>query len=594
MGVRRVQRRLAAIVTADVVGYSRLMSEDETGTLANLKRCREAIIAPTITEHGGRTLKLMGDGMLVEFGSAVDALECAVAIQRGMATRNADVERNRRIFLRIGINVGDVIVEDDDLYGDGVNVAARLETLASAGGICISGTVHDQVAGKIAQTPVYMGKQALKNIEKPVRAYRIQADDAVVVAEESGGASVEALTLDFLPPERPSVAIVPFKSMGADPEQAYLADGIRLGIQSTLVQLSGLFLVNAPAMNAYRGQDVTPGLVGSELDVRYVLEGAVQKAGNRVRATVQLTDVAAKATIWAERYDRLLDDVFDLQDEISREVVSSLSVRLFSSDIDPTSFGKLSGSEAREYFCRGISHLYKGTPEDNVVARETFEKLFRVEPRSVLGPSNVSVTHWVDAFFGWSDNTKESIERATEWAERALEYAENNGLGHTVLGHLQLLERRYEEALAISAKGVQLRPNCPMAHGLLGSVLNYYGDPQGAVKSLRNALGLSRVYPVWLINLLAAAYRDSGQVDLSIPAAKEAARLDPDDNEARLILCSDYAMTANLEEARTTAEKILAREPSFGISAYARKHPYKNHASLDRVVEALREAGLPD
>jgi len=590
---KRVQRRLAAILTADVVGYSRLMSDDETGTLAKLKAHRELVIDPAIAEHGGRVVKLMGDGMLVEFASAVDALECAVAIQGGMTARNADLEPNQRIVLRIGINVGDVIVENDDIYGDGVNVAARLEPLAAAGGICISGTVHDQVAGKIAQTPVYMGEQALKNIEKPVRAYRIQPD-AAVVASGAAGVGFESLSLDFLPPERPSVAIPPFKSMGSDPEQEYLADGIRLGIQSTLVQLSGLFLVDAPALNAYRGRDPAPATVASELDVGYVLEGAVQQVGNRVRATVQLTDVAEKRTMWAERYDRLLDDTFRLQDEISREVVSSLCVSLLRNELGRSWVGKLNGPEAREYFCRGISHMYKGTADDNATAREMFERLYQIDPESVAGPSNVSLTHWVDAFFGWSDDAEDSIASAARWALRAVEYTDNNGLGHTVLGHLRLLERRYDEALAISAKAVKLRTNCSLAHGLLGSVLNYCGDSPGAVKSVRNALQLSRVYPVWLLNWLAAAYRDSGQVDLSIPVAKEAVRLDPDDKEARLILCSDYTMTANLEEARKTADKILTREPTFRISAYARKHPYKNQASLDRVVDALREAGLPE
>jgi len=594
MPEERVQRRLAAILAADVVGYSRLMRADEEDTLARLKTLRAEAIDPKITAHGGRIVKLMGDGALVEFSSVVDAVRCAAEIQRALAERNAELTEEAVIRLRIGINLGDIMVDQDDIYGDGVNVASRLENLADSGGICISGTVHDQVAGKIPETFEFMGEQALKNIEEPVRAYRVVTGERPSAALQTATAAADTSALEFSPPERPSVAILPFKSLGSDPDQGYLADGLRLGIQATLVQLSGLFLVNAPALNAYRDKDVSALAAGSELGVHYVLEGAVQQAGKRIRATVQLTDVAAKRTIWAERYDRILNDVFELQDEITREVIASLNIELLSSEVGRVWFGKLSCPQAREYYYRGLSHLYEGNKDDNAASRHMFEELYRVQPESVLGPSNISVTHWLDAFFGWTDPSAGSIEQAACWAKKAMEYEDNNGIGHAVFGHLQLLEGKYDEALAICSKGIELRSSCPLAHGLLGLVLNYTGDARAAIKRVREALQLERVYPAWMINVLATAYRDCGEVDLSIPAAKEAMRLDPQQNDARLILCSDYNLAADHDQARRVAAEIIASDPTFRLSTYAKSQPYKTQAPLERVLEALREAGLPD
>jgi class 3 adenylate cyclase/TolB-like protein len=594
MPEERVQRRLAAILAADVVGYSRLMRADEEDTLARLKTLRAEAIDPKITAHGGRIVKLMGDGALVEFSSVVDAVRCAVEIQRALARRNAELAEEAVIRLRIGINLGDIMVDQDDIYGDGVNVASRLENLADSGGICISGTVHDQVAGKIPETFEFMGEQALKNIEEPVRAYRVVTGERPSAALQTATAAADTSALEFSPPDRPSVAILPFKSLGSDPDQDYLADGLRLGIQATLVQLSGLFLVNAPALNAYRDKDVSALAAGTELGVHYVLEGAVQQAGKRIRATVQLTDVAAKRTIWAERYDRILNDVFELQDEITREVIASLNIELLSSEVGRVWFGKLSCPQAREYYYRGLSHLYEGNKDDNAASRHMFEELTRVQPESVLGPSNISVTHWLDAFFGWTDPSAGSIEQAACWAKKAMEYEDNNGIGHAVFGHLQLLEGKYDEALAICSKGIELRSSCPLAHGLLGLVLNYTGDARAAIKRVREALQLERVYPAWMINVLATAYRDCGEVELSIPAAKEAMRLDPQQNDARLILCSDYNLAADHDQAQRVAAEIIASDPTFRLSTYAKSQPYKTQAPLERVLEALREAGLPD
>jgi tetratricopeptide (TPR) repeat protein len=298
--------------------------------------------------------------------------------------------------------------------------------------------------------------------------------------------------------------------------------------------------------------------------------------------------------MWAETYDRILDNVFEMQDEITSEVVSSLNVKLLYSEIGRVWSKKLINLEALQYFYRGVSSLYEGTKEDNATAREMFEELYRVQPDSVIGPSNIAVTHWLDAFLNWADSQSESYALAEQWANKAIEYEDNNGLGHAVLGHLQLLHGDHEEALKTCSKSVELRASCPLAHGLLGVVRNFNGDPRAAIRSIREALQLQRVYPPWLISFLAAAYRDCGEVKLSITAAEESLKLNPHKNDAELILCADYQLAEDHEHARSTAEEIIASNPSFSLASYAKSQPYKDPAQLERVIGALREAGLPE
>ena len=585
-----MERRLAAIIAADVVGYSCLMGVDEAGTLAAINAHIREIFDPKAREFHGRTVKLMGDGILMEFPSAVQAVSFALEVQAAVHEANLDVPKEEQVVYRLGINVGDIIVEDDDIFGDGVNIAARLEGVAEPGGICISGTVHDQVQGKLPLRLEFIGHQKLKNIAEPVRVY--------LAASAESGAGVASskqseAALEFDPPDRPSIAILPFKSLSGDPEKDYVADGIRFGISATLVQLSGLFLVHAPVLNNYRGRDVEAGLVGREIGARYVLEGTVQQAGNRVRVTVQLTHVETGHAILAERFDRVFGDIFQLQDEITHDVIAALNIKLVANEIDRIWFSKLTSPGAIESYYRGASHFYELNKEDNAVAREMFERLYEVQPDSVVGPSYIAVTHWMDAFFKWSDAPVRSFELAAEWAKRAMEYEDNNGIGHAVYGHLVLLEGKYDEALATCTDGTKLRTSCPLAHGLLGLVLNFCGDPGSAVDSVKEALRLEKVYPTWLIDILAAAYRDCGNVRLSLPAAKESMRLNPQGNDARLILCSDYALSGEMEQARRAAEEIVARDPMFRLSDYSENLPYKNPEMRERVVGALSKAGLP-
>lgn len=585
-----MERRLAAIVAADVVAYSRLMGRNEAATHAAVNAHIREIFIPKVQTFKGRTVKLMGDGILMEFTSAVQAVAFAVDVQNAVHQANQDIPKDRQIVYRIGVNVGDIIFEGDDIFGDGVIIATRLEGVADPGGVCISGTVYDQVLGKLPEEFEFIGHQTLKNITEPVRAYRALG----AKPESTTNTAAQAVSaLEFDPPDRPSIAILPFKSLCADPGKDYLADGIRFGISASLVQLSGLFLVHAPVLNNFRGQDVTAQSVGNELDVDYVLDGAVQQAADRVRITIQLTDVETKQAVLAQRFDRVVDDIFQMQDEITREVIGSLNIELVANEIDRVWFSKLSSPEAIEFYYRGASHFYELNKDDNKIAREMFEGLYQVQPDSVVGPSYVAVTHWMDAFFNWTDAPNESFGLAAKWAQKAMEYEENNGIGHAIYGHLQLLDGNYDDALATCSAGTTLRTSCPLAHGLLGLVLNFSGDAPSAIRSVKEALRLEKVYPAWLIDILAAAYRDSGDVNLSLPAAKESIRLNPQGNDARLILCSAYALSGQLERAQQVAEEIMATDQAFRLSAYAENLPYKNPRMSERVTGALRQAGLP-
>jgi len=586
-----MERKLAAILAADVVGFSRLVGEDETRTLAVLKSHRHEFIDREIAQRGGRIFKTTGDGALVEFPSVVAAVECAVAVQRGMADRNRDVPDAQRIDFRIGINLDEVVVDGDDIFGDGVNVASRLEGIAEPGTICISSTVFGRIRNRVDLRFEDLGEQRLKNIAEPVHVYCIAPAGIGVVP----GPNV--WTAEDLPlPSKPSIAILPFANLSADPDQDYLADGLRLDIQAALIHASGLFLIAAGSVNQYRSRDVTAERVGREMGVRYILQGAVRRSGQRIRVTLELTDIGARQIVWAERYDRMLDDIFAVHDEIAAEVLKALDVELASGE-QWLLHSTVSNLEALDPFYRGLSRLYAGTRTDNAVAREMFEAVTRLQPDSPIGPAYLCFTYWADAFRGWTDSaeTKQrSLAQAVRWAERAIEAKASNGLAHIVLASVHLMNRRYDEALATCYKAAELRPNCPTAQGYLANILHYCGRPGEAVTKVQEAIRITPVYPPWYMTLLAAAYRDSGEIGKSISAAEHGIELSRGELEARLVLCSDYSLAGQRQQAQRMAKEIIAVEPMLSLTRYAESQPYKHQATLRRLINSLREAGLPD
>lgn len=581
-----MQRRLAAILALDVVGYSRLMGQNEGATLAALKNHRQELVDPEIARHGGRLVSTSGDGALVEFPSVVGAVECAVAIQRAMSERNRDVPYDRRIEFRMGINLDEVIVEGDDILGDGVNVAARLEAFAEPGTVCISGGVFGHVRNRVDLSFEDLGEQQFKNIREPVRTFRISC-------AEAGFPYADFSTCEALPlPKKPSIAIMPFANLSGDPAQDYLADGLRLDIQAALVKASGLFLIAANTVVRYRNAEISAEEAGRQMGVHYVLEGAVRRSGQRLRTTVELTDVVARQIVWAEQYDRVLDDSLAVQDEITAEVLKALDVKLASGErwlLHST----LKSLEALDFFYRGLSRFYAGTKDDNAAAREMFEEVARLQAESAVGPAYLCFTHWVDAFRGWTDSKERSLSEAARWAKIAIKHTNSNGLGHIVLASIHLLKRRHDEALVDCYKAVELRPNCPTANSYLANVLHYCGRSAEAVTKLKEAIRITPVYPPWYMSLLAAAYRESGQVAQSMTAARHGIRLNPGDLEPRLVLCSAYVLAGQAQQARRAAQEIVAIDPTFSTARYVADQPYQDDRTLQRLADSLREAGLP-
>jgi len=583
-----MERRLAAILAADVVGYSRLMGLNEAKTLAALKAHRRELIDGEIASRGGRIISLAGDGMLVEFASVVAAVECAGAIQAGVADRNRGVPPDERIEFRIGVNLAEVIAEGGDIFGDGVNVAARLEAFADPGTVCVSSAVFNQVRNRVAYAFEDLGPQRFKNIAEPVHVFRL---GPAGTGDPGSGPASDAVTLR--PPEKPSIAILPFANLSGDPEQNYLAEGLRLDIQATLVHASELFLIAPATVARYRGGTIPAEQAGREMGVRYILEGAVRRRDRRLRVTAELTDVTARRIVWAERYDRVLEDGFDVQDEIVAGVLKGLDVKLASGQ-RWLLHSSLKSLQALDVFYRGLSRFYAGTRDDNAAAREAFEALTRVQPDSPVGPAYLCFTHWVDAFRGWTHSRARSMAEAERWAEKSVSFRGNNGLAHIVLSSVHLLNRRYDEALAECYRAVELRPNCPTANCYLANILHYCGRSDEAVARVEEAIRITPVYPPWYMTVLAAAYRDSGEYQKSIAAAERGIRMSPGDHDLKVVLCSACSLAGQLQRARSVAREIVAAEPGFSIRSYLESQAYREAATLQRLSEGLRLAGLPE
>jgi TolB-like protein/class 3 adenylate cyclase len=404
----REQRRLAAIVAADVVGYSRLMGRDESGTLARLRAHRTDLIDPAIAAHGGRIVKTMGDGLLLEFPSAVDATRCAIEVQMAMAVRNADVPEGERIVFRIGLNLGDIIIDGDDIHGDGVNVAARLEAEASAGGIVLAGAVHDAVSGRVKATFEDLGELSLKNIERPVRAYRVRVEGAAALAPVAVPAPAD---VPLALPDKPSIAVLPFQNMSGDPEQEYFADGIVEDIITALSRFKSLFVIARNSSFTYKGKAVDIKQVGRELGVRYVLEGSVRKAAGRVRITSQLIDAGNGAHIWADRFDGTLENIFELQDHITERAVGAIAPKLNQAEIERAKRKQVQNLDAYDCFLRGLAHSYIVTKEAQEEASRLFFRAIELEPDYSTPYGLAAGLYTIRKAQGWV------LDRASEEAE---------------------------------------------------------------------------------------------------------------------------------------------------------------------------------
>ncbi|CAN5567635.1 adenylate/guanylate cyclase domain-containing protein [soil metagenome] len=622
-----MERRLTAIFAADVVGYSRLMGEDEVGTLARLKACRRELIDPAIEACHGRIIKLMGDGALVEFASIVDAVQCAAAIQRRMAGYEPDIAEARRIRFRIGVNLGDVIVEGDDIYGDGVNVAARLEGLAEPGGICISGTAFDHVVHKVDVGFASLGVQRLKNIAEPVRAYRVLLDPGKSgqIAAKSyrpgkrtmilGGAGalliglVAVLAVVFMhqPPatsQRPSVAVLPFANPGGDPAQDYFADGITEDLITDLAKLSGLDVIARNSVSGYKGRPVVPADAARELGVRYIVEGSVRRAGEQIRINAQLLDMTTGKSIWAERFDRRAEDVFAIEDDMRRELVQALGIEPSQTETKRLSRPPTANLEAYDNYLRAEQAARTGGRDALREALQLYEKAEALDPAfadAYAADARATAYIWRSSFNDIIQSAP-ARKRAYEKASRALELNPDLSTPYAILAVMQVIDRHYEEAIGSAKRAAALGPGDAGVHIALGYVQLFAGNHAEAAAAVETALRLDP-------NLSAIDREVAGLVFLlqgNAAKAVETLERTRDDAPAigafRITLAGAYARAGRLKDAQAAVADGfrlaagLENPAQFrSLSAWRISYAhFRNPQDLTLVVGALRQAGLPE
>lgn len=623
------KRKLAAILSADVEGYSRLMDDDEEATVRTLTSYRTAI-TDLVQQFRGRVVDTPGDNLLAEFISVVDAVNCAVEIQRDLAERNTELPYNRKMEFRIGVNLGDVIEEEGRIYGDGVNITARVESLSEAGGICISGRAYDQVANKLGLEYENLGEHQVKNISTPIRVYRVlsfpgAAAHRVVQAKETlgrrwhrialsiaavivvavvvlgiwqlylrrpsvGPASVEKMAFPL--PEKPSIAVLPFDNMSGDPEQDYFSDGLTEQIISALSKIPYLFVIARNSTFTYKGKPVKVQQVAEELGVRYVLEGSVRKAEDRVRITAQLVDALTGHHMWSESYDRDLKDIFALQDEITMKVVTAMRVKLTSGE-QARMFGKgTKNLKAYLKFLEAAEQFFLWNKEANVRAKQLLEEAIAIDPEFSAAYSFLGSCHLFDAIYGWSKLPPKSIKRAFELAQKALSLDDSLSQPYVVISKIYLLQGKHEKAIAEAQQAVEINPNYGWAISNLGWILRCAGRPEEGIPLLKKAIRLNPISHVTEFDVLGRAYFLTGRYEEAIAEYKTAVKVDPDYRDAHVGLASIYAILGREEEARTEVAEILRIEPSFSIKKYARFMYFQ--VGLEPEIEGLRKAGLPE
>jgi adenylate cyclase len=624
------KRKLTAILSADVAGYSRLMGEDEEATVRTITAYRE-VLTTLIQQHNGKVLDSPGDNLLSEFVSVVDAVQCAVAVQKEIKARNDQLPENRRMQFRIGINLGDVIQEEERIYGDGVNIAARLEGLASPGGICISKTAFDQIESKLPYGYEFLGDQTVKNIAKPVSAYRVLMEPRVTVAGEPEkekrspmrrmpilvGAvavlvlavavgiwqfyvrrpSVETASIDkmaFPLPEKPSIAVLPFDNLSDDPKQEYFTDGMTDELITNLSKISGLSVISRNSSFTYKGKSVNLQQVANELNVRYVLEGSVQRAGDRVRIRAQLIDGATDHHIWAESYDAVMKNIFDLQDEITKKIADALTVKLTQDEKKRVARKYTEIMEAYDFFLQGLEYQNRYTKEAHAQAQQMYERAIELDPEFAYAYAGLGSTYLIEWNFFWSQDPN-SLEQAFELAQKAIALDDSLPGGHQVLGNVYLWKKQHEQAIAELEEAIALSPNSADGLAVLGDILNWAGRPEETIGLVQKAMRLNPKYPSWYLWSLGHAYFLTGRYEEAIETLKRVLDRNPYFAlPAHVYLAASYSELGRQEEARAEAAEVerLRLGSQTSAEAVKQKLPYKDQAVLERLFDSLRKAGL--
>jgi adenylate cyclase len=631
MTEERAKRKLSGILSADAVGYSRLMEEDEASTIQKLADSKE-LMANLIQQYRGRIVDAPGDNLLAEFRSVVDATECAVKIQQELKSKNTELPDNRRMEFRIGINLGDVVEEADHIYGNGVNIAARLEGLAEPGGICISRTAYDHVKNKLELGYEYLGEHRVKNIAEPVRVYRVlmepeavgqvigekrflgrisrKAAISVIISlmiiagvligwilylqqlKKVEPASLEKMAYPL--PDKPSIAVLPFDNLSDDPDQEYFSDGMTEEIITALSKLPRLFVIASNSTFIYKGKPVKIQQVSEKLGVRYVLEGSVRKDENRVRITAQLIDAVKGHHLWAERYDREMKDTFALQDEITMKILTALELNLSEGEQAVMVAKGTRNLDAYLKVLQSTFYRRRMNEEDNVKARQLAEEAISLDPDYAIAYTTLGRTHIVDVWLRSTKSLQESTGLAIDMAEKALSLDESLADAYDIIGNSLILRREYEKAIAKLEQALKLEPNGADIHGHLGMALVFDDRPQEAVQVLQTAIRLNPTPPSWYLHMLATAYNFIEKYDEAIYWAEKAVQQNPKSLLGHVVLCSIYSSAGRMEDARKEASEILKISPQYSVSRAEKTNPLKNQAVKKRYFDALRKAGLPD
>ncbi len=578
-------RRLAAILVADVVGYSRMMAADESGTIATLKRHREKLFNPAVTANNGRVVKLIGDGTLVEFTSVVDAVNCALAIQRDIQQQ---VNAKNTILLRIGVNLGDVIIDGDDIYGDGVNVAARLEPLAEPGGICIASIVNESIANRVSVKFVDGGEVLLKNIDRPIRIWKWQPGTAEFPKEDLKAAPAVAK------PGRPSIAVLPFANMSGDPDQEYFSDGITEDIITDLSKVAGLLVIARNSSFSYKGKNVDVRTIGRDLGVRSVLEGSIRRVGNRVRITAQLIDTADGGHLWAERYDRELTDIFAVQDEVTLQIVSALRVTLSPAEKARVVEYGTSNVAAHDAFLRGRELILapkkdRASYERAIVA---FNNAIVLDPDYGAPYAGIAMAHNVDYHNHLTDECANALDFAAGFADEAIARGPNDPFALFVAAIVATFRGKFKDAARWADAALALSPSYAPAHMARGTVDVYAGNPLSAIPQLELAIRLDPVRNQQYLHFVGTAYLTAGRYETAAAVFKQRIRVAPGSDLSRAFLASALGHLGQFDEARQAWREMLTINPKYSFDEHVGRLPFKNQADVDRIRDGLTKAGL--
>jgi adenylate cyclase len=630
MTTQEIKRKLTAILSADVKGYSRLMGEDEKGTVHTLNAYKE-IMAGLIKNYHGRVVDTPGDNVLAEFASVVDAVECAVEIQRELKTRNAGLPENRRMEFRIGVNLGDVIADGEQILGDGVNIAARLESLSEAGGICISGTAYDQVENKLSLGYKYLGEQAVKNIAKPVRAYRVLMEPGAV-GKVIGEKKIEprrwqrpilalvvvvilaiaaiAVWKYYTPPtpkmevvskekmalslpDKPSIAVLPFVNMSDDPKQAFLGDALSEEIINGLAKLPQVFVIARNSSFSYKGKAVDVKQVGREQGVRYVLEGSVQRSGDQLRIAAQLIDATTGHHVFSERYDRELQEIFAVQDDITMKILTAIRVAISEGEAARVMGKGTRNLEAYLKVMQATQLRQNFNKKSFALARQLAEEAISLDPGYALAYSCAALAISNEVFLGAYKDPKQALERATKLAERGVALDDSLAYPHSILSWLWIMNRDYDKGVAEAERAVALEPGSGIGYAQLGANLFYAGRYEEAIRALKQAIRLSPIPPTPVLTNLGHSYRILGRYEESIAILKQLIQREPDAFSAHLSLIATYMLAGKEAEVPAEVAEVLRINPNFSLERFAKTAPMKNQADLmERYIEPLRKAGL--